>query len=406
MASSSSQPWPTKASELKFVRQLGRGFFGKVWECKLASKPDGEPFAVKILDKAWIRQYNVAEQMDREIVICRLLRHPRIVQIHFDFRDATNIYLGMELVGGGQMWEQLTRQGKFSNEKVAQAFSEMCSALEYLHSRKPPVVHRDIKPENILFDKKGHIKLADFGWSNVMGDANLRMTYCGTPDYLAPEMIKEEGHDESLDMWCMGVLLYEMTVGKSPFGSSNKNPAATSLRILEGRLVYPSALDKDAQNLISKLCRIKKKERLTAGQAKAHAYVQKYYKPKDGDEDADLSPAVVERKLRERKEQGQRDCEEILRQKVLLEQQVLDHSMELEEAMEEIKREHKAKKRAEAEHARLKAVEEETLNEIEQLKQELQDLDVVVRTQPPAEQSPAEDELTRREEAYSDISLS
>ena len=93
----------------------------------------------------------------------------------------------------------------------------MVAAIEFCHSRDPPIIHRDIKPENILLDKEGHIKLADFGWSNFFNPNAKRKTYCGTLDYLAPEMIEESGHDVSLDYWSLGVLTYELLTGKAPF---------------------------------------------------------------------------------------------------------------------------------------------------------------------------------------------
>merc|ERR1719359_130985 len=209
--------------------------------------------------------------MNREIEILRSLRHPRIVEAHWDFRDSTHIYLGMQFAQGGGMFDLLSRAGKFSYEKSAQYFYEVCDALEYLHGLPEPVVHRDIKPENILMDKDGHVKLADFGWSNIMDNANLRVTFCGAPDYLAPEMIRGEGHNTSLDMWEMGVLLYEMTVGKSPFGASNQEQ--TCRLILKVDLRFPATYDKDAQDLVRNLCKLKPKDRLSAAKSKQHAFV-------------------------------------------------------------------------------------------------------------------------------------
>merc|ERR1719359_139130 len=131
--------------------------------------------------------------MNREIEILRSLRHPRIVEAHWDFRDSTHIYVGMQFAEGGGMFDLLSRAGKFSLEKSAQYFYEVCDALDYLHNLPEKVVHRDIKPENILMDKEGHCKLADFGWSNTMDSLCSRNTFCGTTDYLAPEMVRQEG---------------------------------------------------------------------------------------------------------------------------------------------------------------------------------------------------------------------
>lgn len=99
---------------------------------------------------------------------------------------------------------------------------DIINAVEYLHSKKPPIIHRDIKPENLIFDNNGRVKLADFGWSNVLNENKLRQTYCGTLDYLAPEMIQETGHDVQLDIWSLGVLIYELLTGRAPFAPTDK----------------------------------------------------------------------------------------------------------------------------------------------------------------------------------------
>merc|ERR1712232_1084189 len=142
-------------------------------------------------------------------------------------------------------------------------------------------IHRDIKPENILFDKDGHVKLADFGWSSRIKNAAMRTTFYGTPDYLAPEMVKGYVggcpcyHNESLDMWQMGVLLYEMLVGKSPFGASTQDQ--TFRLILRGNMRFPRDTDSDAKDLVLALCQQRPENRLTAAQAKEHAFVTKLF---------------------------------------------------------------------------------------------------------------------------------
>jgi serine/threonine protein kinase len=213
--------WPKTAGELTFDKLLGKGFFGEVWSCHLKANSNLEPIAVKKIPLNLIRQHNLTQQMEREIKIQQKLEHPHIVKFYCDFRDDSHIYLGMELSEGGGMFNSLSEHKKFSLKASAQYFYETCDALEYLHTLPQKIIHRDIKPENILFDKGGHVKLADFGWSNMMQGNDSRATFCGTPDYLAPEMIRGEGHNESLDMWEMGVLLYEMVTGKSPFGASS-----------------------------------------------------------------------------------------------------------------------------------------------------------------------------------------
>lgn len=376
---SSKPAWPQTVAELNFVKQLGRGYFGEVWLCERASKADAaantQSWAVKKVPISIIQQHNLSEQMDREIAILRSLRHPRIVELHFDFRSPTHIYLGMEFATGGGMFDRLSKKGKFSLQLSAQYFYEVCDALEYLHGLPEKVVHRDIKPENILLDGNGHAKLADFGWSNVMENATLRATFCGTPDYLAPEMIRGEGHNESLDMWEMGVLLYEMILGEAPFAA--KKQEITCQLILQVALKFPGNMDKDAKDLITSLCKLEPEDRLTAGQAKQHRFVVKYYSPApdaSGDPGSaeDLGrPSVEARRLRRENDRLEGEMLNILQAKSGTEQKVLQCSCDLEEMHKLLKKEEKAMSRAEDELKLLMVREEQQQQEIEALTAEL-----------------------------------
>lgn len=370
--------WPKAVSELKFLKQLGRGYFGEVWECKPTNKPDAKSWAVKKVPVSIIQQHSLTEQMDREIAILRKLKHQFIVECKFDFRDRSHIYIGMDFAQGGGMFDLLSRAGKFTYEKSAQYFYEMCDALEYLHALKPPVVHRDIKPENILLDKAGHVKLADFGWSNIMQDANLRVTFCGTPDYLAPEMIRGEGHDQSLDMWEMGVLLYEMTIGKAPFGASNQEQ--TCRLILQVDLRFPAALDKDCQDLIKGLCQLKMADRLSATQSKAHKFVTKFYKiaavhdalalePEDNGR-----PSVVNRNLQRKKALLDQEMAQILQSKANTETQLLAKSEEMNQASDNHRAAMRARVKAEENLKKMEDLERDQFLESEKLSNELREL--------------------------------
>lgn len=276
------------------------------------------------------------------------------------------------------MFDLLSRAGKFTYDKSAQYFYEMCDALEYLHALKPPVVHRDIKPENILLDKAGHVKLADFGWSNIMQDANLRVTFCGTPDYLAPEMIRGEGHDQSLDMWEMGVLLYEMTIGKAPFGASNQEQ--TCRLILQVDLRFPAALDKDCQDLIKGLCQLKMADRLSATQSKAHKFVKKFYKfaeVKDAlamEEEDSGRPSVVNRNLQRKKELLGQEMAQILQSKARTETQLLDTSEKMNQAGADLRTVVRQRVKADENLKKMVEREKEQVSESEALSAELREL--------------------------------
>jgi len=377
MADEPAGGWPKAISELKMLKQLGRGYFGEVWEAKPTNNPDGKSWAVKKVPTSIIQQHGLSEQMDREIAILRKLKHQFIVECKFDFRDRSHIYIGMDFAQGGGMFDLLSRAGKFTYEKSAQYFYEMCDALEYLHALKPPVVHRDIKPENILLDKAGHVKLADFGWSNIMQDANLRVTFCGTPDYLAPEMIRGEGHDQSLDMWEMGVLLYEMTIGKAPFGASNQEQ--TCRLILQVDLRFPAALDKDCQNLIKGLCQLKMADRLSATQSKAHNFVKKFYKfaaVQDAltmEEDSGR-PSVVNRNLQRKKALLDQEMAQILQAKARDEKLLLETSQNLEQSAADCRTALRARVKAEENLKKMVEREKEQVSESEALSLELREL--------------------------------
>lgn len=297
--------WPKSPEELEFVRCLGKGFFGEVWEAQ--QKSTGQTFAVKKVRLQLIIENRLDEQLKREINILKGLDHPRIIRLYFPFRDESHMYLGMEFAKGGSLFDRLNQARKFSPEVAARFFRETCEALDYLHHLPEKVIHRDIKPENILLDEKDHIKLADFGWANLIEEHVKRDTFCGTLDYLPPEMIMGTGHDESVDMWNMGVLLYELTTGQSPFGSTNKE--TTCRLILSVDLRFPTDVDADARNLVAALCRKKPSERLSVRGALAHKFVTKFSSTAEGGgaggvpgDDADAAagerPSVVERRIR------------------------------------------------------------------------------------------------------------
>lgn len=145
--------------------------------------------------------------------------HENVVQNLTNFEDSTNIYLLMELAEEGHLYSRLKAARFFDEKTAAKYMFDILKAVNYLHERDPPIIHRDIKAENILFfyDK---LKLADFGWSSMKD--KVRTTFCGTPDYLAPEMILERGHNEKLDLWTLGILMYELLVGSAPFSPDLK----------------------------------------------------------------------------------------------------------------------------------------------------------------------------------------
>lgn len=183
-----------------------------------------------------------------QIEIQAHLRHKNILRMYGYFYDDKRIYLILEYAPHGELYKHLTNQGRFSERQSAQFILEMSSALGYCHEKH--VIHRDIKPENLLLGPKRELKIADFGWS-VHAPSSRRETLCGTLDYLPPEMIEGKKHDKWVDVWSLGVLMYEFLVGNPPFEAEGHQ--ATYRRISRVDLRFPPEVSPEAQDLIAKL---------------------------------------------------------------------------------------------------------------------------------------------------------
>ena len=254
-------------------KAIGEGAFGEVY--KVRHKVCRELYAIKVVNKKKVVDANLLPQLRREIRIMYSLNHPHIVKLHNHFEDDNNFYLVLELAEGGTVFQKLAKFKSFDEAAAAQYMREIILAVEYLHSRDPPIIHRDIKPENLLLDKEGRdgrIKLADFGWSNFFNPERTRMTYCGTLDYLAPEMINQQGHSTNLDLWNLGVLLFELLTGSAPFQASNQ--AAMFEKILKVRITFPKNFPPLAKDLILKLLKANPEERIPLNEIVSHPWMQ------------------------------------------------------------------------------------------------------------------------------------
>lgn len=186
------------------------------------------------------------------------------------FYDETRVYLILEFAPGGEMYKALQKQpdGRFDDKKTAKFIYQLADALKYCHSKK--VIHRDIKPENLLLDVKGDLKIADFGWS-VHAPSSRRATMCGTLDYLPPEMVAGDYHDEKVDLWSLGVLCYEFLCGKPPFETASHQE--TYQRIINVDLKFPPHVTSGAQDLMRKLLQKKPANRLPLDQVMKHPWI-------------------------------------------------------------------------------------------------------------------------------------
>jgi serine/threonine protein kinase len=250
-------------------KALGKGGFGHVW--KVRYKSTGKIYAVKVMNKDYIRKENMVDQINREIEIMYRTDHPHIIKLYNHYEDDENFYLIMHCAGKGQLYSQLKRMKRLDERTVAQYMREVFSAVKYLHSLKPPIIHRDIKPENVLLDSDGRAKLADFGWSNFYDENKKRETYCGTPEYLAPEMVTKSGHNEAIDIWSLGILMFELLAGRPPFVYKG-DPSALYADIRALKIKWTDDFPMMAKNLISKVLKVKPSERLTITEIMDHPW--------------------------------------------------------------------------------------------------------------------------------------
>jgi serine/threonine protein kinase len=208
---------------------LGTGSFGRV-RIVATPTPSGKKayFALKILRKSEIIRLKQVNHIKAEKSILSRVSHPFIVNLQAAFQDDTFLYMLMEYIIGGELFSQLRRVNRFHDHDARFYASEIILALQYLHSKN--IVYRDLKPENLLIDKDGHMKITDFGFAKHVESRTY--TLCGTPEYLAPEIITSKGHGKPVDWWAVGILIYEMLCGAPPF--DEENPVEIYKKILKG----------------------------------------------------------------------------------------------------------------------------------------------------------------------------
>eukprot|EP01118_Nematostelium_gracile_P017505 TRINITY_DN74_c0_g1_i1.p1 TRINITY_DN74_c0_g1~~TRINITY_DN74_c0_g1_i1.p1 ORF type:complete len:409 (-),score=123.26 TRINITY_DN74_c0_g1_i1:149-1375(-) len=245
--------------DFELLTVIGKGSFGKVMQVR--KKDDGKIYAMKVLRKEAIIARKQVAHTKAEKSILQKIQHPFIVTLHFAFQTKDKLYMILDYVNGGELFFHLKKEGRFQEARVRFYAAEIVCAMSHLHSLG--IVYRDLKPENILLNAEGHITITDFGLSKqIKGDEGTN-TFCGTPEYLAPEVLKGQGHGIAVDWWSLGTLIYEMLTGLPPFYSQNIN--IMYQKILNGELRFPSYVSADAQSLLEGLLTREVEKRLGSG---------------------------------------------------------------------------------------------------------------------------------------------
>ncbi|CAO3621657.1 unnamed protein product [Cunninghamella blakesleeana] len=232
-------------NDFELLDTLGTGTFGRVYLTKF--KTTNKFYAMKVLKKSEVVRLKQVEHLLSEKNILASIRFPFIVDLFCTFQDDVNLYMLLEYVVGGELFSHLRRAGRFTNDMTRFYASEIVLAIEYLHSKN--IIYRDLKPENLLIDHQGHIKITDFGFAKTVVDRTW--TLCGTPEYLAPEIIQSKGHGKAVDWWALGILIFEMLAGYPPFFDDNS--FGIYEKILAGKVQFPAHFDPLAKDLLKRL---------------------------------------------------------------------------------------------------------------------------------------------------------
>ncbi|XP_021249360.1 cGMP-dependent protein kinase 2 isoform X1 [Numida meleagris] len=243
---------------LEVVTTLGVGGFGRVELVKV--KNENVAFAMKCIKKKHVVDTKQQEHIYSEKKILEQICSPFIVKLYRTFKDSKYVYMLLEACLGGELWSLLRDRGSFDEPTTKFCVGCVTEALDYLHHIG--IVYRDLKPENLILDAEGYIKLVDFGFAKKIGSGQKTWTFCGTPEYVAPEVILSKGHDFSVDFWSLGILVYELLTGSPPFSGADQ--MTTYNLILKGieKLDFPRTITRRPEDLIRRLCRQNPTERL------------------------------------------------------------------------------------------------------------------------------------------------
>ncbi|XP_073054154.1 CBL-interacting serine/threonine-protein kinase 3-like isoform X2 [Primulina eburnea] len=268
-------------------KTIGQGSFAKV---KLAKNCEtGQSVALKIINKDLVLKHKMTEQIKREIATMKLIKHPNVIHLYEVMASKTKIFIIMEFVTGGELFDKIATHGKMQEDEARKYFQQLINAVDYCHSRG--VFHRDLKPENLLLDTAGNLKVSDFGLSALsqqIRDDGLLHTTCGTPNYVAPEVLNDRGYDgATADLWSCGVILFVLLAGYLPFNDSNLSKLYS--KISSANFTCPSRFSSGATKLITRILEPNPEKRITISEILEDKWFKKDYKASVFDETENMN---------------------------------------------------------------------------------------------------------------------
>lgn len=264
-----------KVGKYEIGRTIGEGTFAKV---KFAQNTEtGESVAMKVLDRSAILKHKMVEQIKREISIMKLVRHPHVVRLHEVLASRTKIYIILEYITGGELFDKIAHHGRLSEVEARKYFQQLIDGVEFCHSKG--VYHRDLKPENLLLDSQGNIKISDFGLSAQPPEGvSILKTTCGTPNYVAPEVLSHKGYNGALaDIWSCGIILYVLMAGYLPFDELDLTTLYSKIENAE--FSFPSWFSMGAKSLIKRILDPNPQTRIRMEDIKDDEWFKKGYNP-------------------------------------------------------------------------------------------------------------------------------
>ncbi|XP_031112653.1 CBL-interacting serine/threonine-protein kinase 9 isoform X1 [Ipomoea triloba] len=277
----------TRVGKYELGNTLGEGSFAKVkYATNLTS---GESVAIKIIDRDRILRHKMVEGIKREISTMKLIKHPNVIRIFEVLASKTKIYIVLEYANGGELFDKIARHGRLKEDEARGYFQQLINAVDYCHSRG--VYHRDLKPENLLLDSFGILKVSDFGLSALpkqVREDGLLHTACGTPNYVAPEVLADKGYNgTSADVWSCGVILFVLMAGYLPFDEPNLT--VLYRRIQKASFAFPSWFSSSSKKLIKRILDPNPVTRITIPEILKNDWFKKGYKPPHFQPDEDVT---------------------------------------------------------------------------------------------------------------------